>query len=149
MAVILQKPTGEGGKGVTVGIMGVRVGGMDVDVGGAEFGASGVAVCTAGCGGRVSKRLGIAVGISVTLGAFGVGERLLGGKDMPVQISAMPIALEKILGTIDILGTSISFAFIPPPKRPTRRAMQPATVRTIGRVIKFSIVESFFEVPYP
>jgi hypothetical protein len=48
--------------------------------------------------------------------------------------------LEKILAKIDILGSSISFAFTLPPNKPTRRAILPAIVRTNCGVILFSLL---------
>jgi hypothetical protein len=49
--------------------------------------------------------------------------------------SAIPKMVEKILATLAIFGITKSFTVIPPPKRPARRAIQPAIARIVGRVI--------------
>jgi len=114
------------GTNVGVGVIGVDVGGAD-----------GV-VNTMGRSAVEDGKL-VAVGrIGVTV-SVGVSESGKDGSCVPAQIRATPTRLEKILDKTDILGTSISFAFTPPPNSPTRRAMQPAIVRTIGKVIIFSL----------
>jgi len=54
-------------------------------------------------------------------------------------ISTKPVMLEKILGSVVNFGTTISFAFTPPPNTPIRRAAQPARARITGKFIRFSI----------
>jgi hypothetical protein len=78
-----------------------------------------------------------------SLGRIWVGATSVGGIgdiQIAVPISARPVKLETTLGRKEIWGTSISFAFTPPPNRPTRRAAQPAIVRTMGKVMIFSFL---------
>jgi hypothetical protein len=87
--------------------------------------------------GRIPVDVGIAgvVGSGATL-SVSAGMSLENHK--AIAIRATPISPENILVAVDNLGSTTSFAVIPPPNTPTRRATQPAIARTTDGVIIFS-----------
>lgn len=79
------------------------------------------------------------IGISV-----GCCDAEAGLKDIDIAspISTIPKMAEEILALWAIFGMTISFIVMPPPKRPARRAIQPAIAKIVGRVMltSFDIV---------